>query len=151
MIETNLDYQKLLSVEQGKPRGKITAPAIESKERKPVAFSVCLDRSGSMQGLPFENALKACEGVVRNLRKDDLFSLVTFDDSAQTIIPQAPIQNKNEVINQIRKLSVRGCTNLGGGWCLSRDELLKSDSDLTAECSFFPMGLPTVESMITTS
>ena len=31
---------------------------------------------------------------MRNLRKDDLFSLVTFDDSAQTIIPLAPIQNK---------------------------------------------------------
>ena len=133
MIETNLDYQKVLAERKNKVNlaVKITAPAIESKERKPVAFSVCLDRSGSMQGLPFENALKACEGVVRNLRKDDLFSLVTFDDSAQTIIPQAPIQNKNEVINQIRKLSVRGCTNLGGGWCLSRDELLKSDSDLT--------------------
>ena len=75
MIETNLDYQKVLAERKNKVNlaVKITAPAIESKERKPVAFSVCLDRSGSMQGLPFENALKACEGVVRNLRKDDLF------------------------------------------------------------------------------
>jgi Ca-activated chloride channel family protein len=133
MIETNLDYQKVLAERKIKVNLalKINAPTLVSRERKPVAFSVCLDRSTSMRGLPFTNALKACEGVVRNLRKDDLFSLVTFDDSAQTIIPLAPIENKEEAISRIKSLSIRGCTNLGGGWCLSRDELLKSDPTLT--------------------
>ena len=133
MIETNLDYQKVLAEQKNKVNlaVSITAPSIEAKKRKPVAFSVCLDRSSSMQGLPFRNALKACEGVVRNLRKDDLFSLVTFDNSAQTIIPQASIDNRRKVIERIQQLYVRGCTNLGGGWCLSRDELLKSDPALT--------------------
>jgi Ca-activated chloride channel family protein len=84
-----------------------------------------------MKGLPFTNALKACEGVVRNLRKGDLFSLVTFDDSADTIIPLAPIENKDKAISRIKRLSTRGCTNLGGGWSLARDELVKSDPDLT--------------------
>jgi len=133
MIETNLDYQKVLAERKSKVNlaVKINAPTLVSKERKPVAFSVCLDRSSSMKGLPFTNALKACEGVVRNLRKGDLFSLVTFDDSADTIIPLAPIENKDLAISRIKRLSTRGCTNLGGGWSLARDELVKSDPDLT--------------------
>jgi Ca-activated chloride channel family protein len=133
MIETNLDYQKVLAERKSKVNlaVKINAPTLVSKERKPVAFSVCLDRSSSMKGLPFTNALKACEGVVRNLRKGDLFSLVTFDDSADTIIPLAPIENKDKAISRIKRLSTRGCTNLGGGWSLARDELVKSDPDLT--------------------
>ena len=139
MIETNLDYQKVLAERKNKVNlaVKITAPAIESKERKLVYFSMPGPKWFHAR-TSFENALKACEGVVRNLRKDDLFSLVTFDDSAQTIIPQAPIQNKNEVINQIRKLSVRGCTQ---PWrrvvFLSRDELLKSDSEFTRRMPSF--------------
>jgi len=39
-----------------------------------------LDRSGSMSGEPLASALRAAKTVVQNLRREDNFALITFDD-----------------------------------------------------------------------
>ncbi len=63
------------------------APAVTTARPRPAAFSIVIDRSGSMSGAPLESARRAARTVVQNLRRDDLFSLVEFDDEAQTIVP----------------------------------------------------------------
>ena len=94
-IDLTLDYKTIL---RNEPRpvhlvATLCAPKLEAHTRpRSAAFAVVLDRSGSMAGEPLRLAREACAAVVRNLRPDDLFTLVVFDDSAQVVIPlQKPV------------------------------------------------------------
>jgi len=129
-IDCQLDYQTILR-NQAQPVHvviKLTADRIEHQRQNPLAFCVVLDRSGSMAGKPLEHARKACELVVKNLRKEDYFSLVIFDDEAQVVVPLQQVKSKDAVIQVIRQIQDRGSTNLTGGWMLGRDELKKAPS-----------------------
>jgi Ca-activated chloride channel family protein len=85
-IELQLDYKMILR-NSSRPVhlvAKVTAPA---QPPRPTAFTVVLDRSGSMGGAPIEHAKQACREAIKNLRPEDYFSLVVFDSSAQVVIP----------------------------------------------------------------
>ena len=88
-IELQLDYKTISA--SSRPVhlvAKLTAPAQPLTQRaRPTAFTVVLDRSGSMRGAPIEHAKQACREVIKNLRPEDYFSLVVFDSSAQVVIP----------------------------------------------------------------
>ncbi len=79
-----------------KSSSKLTAPKLETHGRpRSAAFAVVLDRSGSMSGKPLQLARESCASVVRNLRPNDYFTLVVFDDSAQVVIsPQKPLDRQ---------------------------------------------------------
>ena len=68
--------------------------------------------------------------MVRNLRPNDFFSLVVFDDSAQVVIPLQKPTDRHGMLTAIAGISEGGSTNLMAGWLLGRDELLK----VGAEC-----------------
>ncbi|MFP6899846.1 MAG: VWA domain-containing protein, partial [Opitutales bacterium] len=124
-IETLLDYETIRANE-GRPVHlvlQMEAPKLEPKARQPIAFSVVLDRSGSMSGMPLDQAKKACAGVIRNLRSEDQFSLVAFDSVAQVVIPQGVIADRATALRQAESIHVRGSTNLTAGWMLGADEL----------------------------
>jgi Ca-activated chloride channel family protein len=127
-IDCQLDYQTILR-NQAQPVHvvvKLTAERLENQQRKPLAFCVVLDRSGSMGGAPLDHARKACEVVVRNLRNEDYFSVVVFDNEAQVVIPLQQVKSKNALIQVIRQIQQAGSTNLTAGWMLGRDELKKA-------------------------
>ena len=143
IFETKIDYKKVLA-NQGNLVHlaiKASAPKLESEQRKPVAFCVCLDRSGSMEGIKFQQALLACVGVVKNLRSDDLFALTTFDNEADVVVPLQKVSDKNQLISVIQKISIGGCTNLGGGWCMARDELDKAEPGIPRRMLLLSDGL----------
>lgn len=130
MITTKLDYNKVLANQENEVHlvTRIDAPELVAKNRKPVAFAICLDRSGSMNAeRKFDFALKACEGVVQNLRPDDLFSLVTFDSEIEVIIPMGRVEDKDGMCGIISGLYTRGMTNLSGGWGQAKNQLLKAE------------------------
>ncbi len=134
-INCQLDYQTILRnlAQPVHVVVKLTAEKIEHQRQNPLAFCVVLDRSGSMAGKPLEHARKACELVVKNLRKEDYFSLVIFDDEAQVVVPLQQVKSKDAVIQVIRQIQDGGSTNLTGGWMLGRDELKKAtDGHLNA-------------------
>ena len=130
IFTTKLDYNKVLANQENEVHlvTRIDAPELQSDERKPVAFAICLDRSGSMamEG-KFDYALEACVGVVKNLRPDDLFSLVTFDSEVEVVLPLAKIEDKNRVCEIIKNLSTRGMTYLSGGWEQAKEQLKKAE------------------------
>ncbi|MEC8779066.1 MAG: VWA domain-containing protein, partial [Verrucomicrobiota bacterium] len=129
-ITTKLDYEKVLAGQENMVHlaTRIQAPLLETKNRKPVAFAICLDRSGSMNSeKKFDYALKACEGVVQNLRTNDLFSLVTFDDQMEVVVPMSTLDHKERILSLIRELHTGGMTNLSGGWKVASDELKKAE------------------------
>jgi Ca-activated chloride channel family protein len=131
-IDVTLDYQTILRNEARPVHlvAKLTAPKLETANRpRPVAFAVVLDRSGSMSGEPLELAKQACAGIIRNLRPDDLFSVVVFDGSAQVVIPLQKPVDRQEMADSIARISSGSSTNLMAGWLLGRDELLKANQD----------------------
>ena len=142
-IDTKLDYETILSNE-GRPVNltvTATAPELEQEKRKPIAFSVVLDRSGSMHDDKIEKAKEACRGVIRNLRQEDFFSLVIFDDQAEVVIPLHDKVDKPRAIAWIDRIYPRGATNLGAGWALGRDELRKSPEGLCRRLLLLSDGL----------
>ena len=130
IFTTKLDYDKVLANQENEVHlvTRIDAPELQSEERKPVAFTICLDRSGSMaMERKFDYALEACVGVVKNLRPDDLFSMVTFDSEVEVVLPLAKIEDKNRVCEIIKNLSTRGMTYLSGGWEKAKEQLKKAE------------------------
>ena len=89
-IEIQLDYKTILR-NSSRPVhlvAKLTAPDQPLTQRaRGTAFTVVLDRSGSMDGAPIEHAKRAAREVIKNLRPEDYFSLVVFDRSVQVVIP----------------------------------------------------------------
>jgi len=127
-IENLLDYQTILA-NQARPVHfaiRFEADEVTNPRPRPAAFCVVLDRSGSMEGEPVQRAKEAAQLAVRNLRPDDLFSLVVFDDAAHTIIPMQPARHRQEWANLIAQIQTEGSTNLAGGWMLGRYQLQQS-------------------------
>src|SRR6516162_10876025 len=114
-IDLALDFQTIL---RNEPRpvhlvATLCAPKLETHNRpRSAAFAVVLDRSGSMAGEPLRLAREACAAVVRNLRPDDLFALVVFDDSAQVVIPLQKPLDRHGMIAAIDQIGEGGSTNL---------------------------------------
>jgi Ca-activated chloride channel family protein len=129
-IELQLDYKTILR-NSWRPVHlvtKLTAPSQPLTQRaRPTAFTVVLDRSGSMSGAPIDHAKQACREVIKNLRPEDYFSLVVFDTSAQVVIPLERPVNRFVWYQLIEQIQSGASTNLMGGWLLGRDELLKAD------------------------
>jgi Ca-activated chloride channel family protein len=80
-----------------------------------------------MSGDPLARALRAAKAVVQNLRREDKFSLITFDAAAEVVIPMGPVSSKQTVLEPIDRVQTGGSANLTGGWMggwmLGRDEL----------------------------
>lgn len=142
-IDCQLDYRTILANQAQAVHAviRLCAEKLIKTAKPPVAICVVLDRSGSMEGEPFEHAKKACEMVVKHLGKDDLFGLVIFDDQAQCVFPLQAILDKGSVLARIRALQTAGCTNLTAGWMLGRDELKAAPSGVARQIILLSDGL----------
>ena len=83
---------------------RFTADEVAMAARRPAAFCVVLDRSGSMEGRPLEHALTATRTAIKNLRKEDHFALVVFDDAAQVVIRLAVATAKTAWRNAVNAI-----------------------------------------------
>ena len=127
-INTSLDYEVILA---NRPCPvffalQFEAPSLIQARPRPAAFCLVLDRSGSMQGRPLEKAKEAAKLAVRNLRPEDNFSLVVFDQAAQVLVPSQSATAREASLRAIEAIQAGGNTNLTGGWSLGRDELKKT-------------------------
>lgn len=103
---------------------ELEAPAAASGQARPQAsLEVVLDRSGSMSGAPLEGAKAALTALVRRLDPTDNFGLVTFDDSAQVVVPAGPLTNKEHVIAAVDGVRAGGTTDLSAGYLRGLREL----------------------------
>lgn len=108
---------------------ELEAPASISDGARPQAsLQVVLDRSGSMSGAPLEGAKKALVALVRRLEPSDNFGLVTFDDSAQVVVPAGPLTDKENVIRLIEGVYSGGSTDLSAGYLRGLREIRRVSS-----------------------
>ncbi|MFI8772956.1 VWA domain-containing protein [Gordonia sp. NPDC062954] len=105
---------------------ELQAPAAPGTDRAPTALQVVLDRSGSMSGPPLEGARAALAGVVAQLDPSDVFGVVTFDDSAQVVVPAATLADKQRATDAITAITPGGCTDLSSGYLRGLQELRRA-------------------------
>jgi Ca-activated chloride channel homolog len=96
--------------------------------RRNLNLSLAIDRSGSMAGSPLHHALKAAESIVDQLTANDTFSIVTYDDTVDTVIQPQSVTDRAALKSAIRRVRVGGLTNLSGGW-LKGCEHIKTNLD----------------------
>jgi Ca-activated chloride channel family protein len=86
-------------------------------ERRPLNLCVVLDRSGSMSEESKMNYAKsALYALIDQLKSDDIFSLVIYDDVVE--VPRSACRvgrDKEQIRGLVDEITPRGWTNLGGG------------------------------------
>eukprot|EP00565_Helicotheca_tamesis_P008941 CAMPEP_0185723920 /NCGR_PEP_ID=MMETSP1171-20130828/589_1 /TAXON_ID=374046 /ORGANISM="Helicotheca tamensis, Strain CCMP826" /LENGTH=506 /DNA_ID=CAMNT_0028391689 /DNA_START=51 /DNA_END=1571 /DNA_ORIENTATION=+ len=89
----------------------------DDSARAPVDIVVVLDVSGSMSGDKLALCKKTLELLLRELRPQDRFGLVTFSCEAVLEIPARKLSEvtKQAALRKIKSLRTRGSTNLSGG------------------------------------
>lgn len=107
---------------------ELEAPSLPpaKAKRMPVNLCLVLDRSGSMTGERIARARDAVAEVVRHLSREDILSIVTYDDSAEVVVPAQHVENPESFMPTIRSILPRGCTALFAGVSQGAAELRKN-------------------------
>ena len=71
-------------------------------ERTPVNVAFVIDRSGSMQGARIAQAREAAAAAIRRLDKNDIASVVIFDDKIELLVQAQPVDDHSAFIDRIR-------------------------------------------------
>jgi len=113
------------------PREVIVQVEVEARKsddarRAPMNLAIVLDRSGSMEGAKLEKARQAAAMAVDKLGDDDIFSLVTYDDQTDLLIPPERVGNldhREELKARIHRIQAGGSTALHAGVVLGAKQI----------------------------
>ncbi|MEM9070929.1 MAG: VWA domain-containing protein [Myxococcota bacterium] len=85
----------------------------ELPARPRMDVRLLLDRSGSMRGEKWNQAIAAAHGLVDKLRPTDTFALISYSDEANIDYAPARVGNAQRAHAAINSLEVGGGTNIG--------------------------------------
>src|SRR5205814_8431861 len=113
------------------PREVIVQVEVEARKsddvrRSPMNLAIVLDRSGSMEGAKLEKARQAAAMAVDKLGDDDIFSLVTYDDQTDLLIPPERVggrDHREELKARIHRIQAGGSTALHAGVVLGAKQV----------------------------
>jgi Ca-activated chloride channel family protein len=86
-------------------------------------LALVVDRSGSMNGQPLQEALRCVEHIATHLTPQDAMALVVYDDKVDTLLPLQPMRSTDAVAKAIAGVEAGGMTNLHGGWLAGAQQL----------------------------
>lgn len=92
----------------------------------PLNICLVLDCSTSMKGPNIEMVKAAAIHLVRRLRQQDIFSIVTFSDRAQILFPASVQLDRQRMEAQIRTVNPSGGTEIFQGLQVGVDEVRKN-------------------------
>jgi Ca-activated chloride channel family protein len=106
---------------------ELEAPA-EARGSPSPPLNVCLvlDRSTSMQGEKMDIVKATAIQVLRNLRSQDILSVVTFSDRAEVIIPASYHQDKARLEARVQMIRSSGGTEIYQGLEAGVKEVMRS-------------------------
>lgn len=99
--------------------------SLPRRESPALNLALAIDVSGSMGGDKIEAARRAALAVAGALGSRDRLSLVAFDSTAELLLEARPMDQagRTAAANAIRRLEVRGGTNLFDGWLLAAEHV----------------------------
>jgi len=92
----------------------------------PLNVSIVLDRSTSMQGEKMDVVKASAIQVFRNLRQQDILSVITFSDRAEVIIPAARHEDRARLEARIQMIQPAGGTEIFQGLDAGTKEIMRS-------------------------
>ena len=92
-------------------------------KRTPLHLALVLDRSGSMNGEPLEEAKRCARNIIDSLAPGDRAAIFAFDDEIERVAPLTPSSEKLALSAALSAIDSGGSTNLHGGWRAGADEL----------------------------
>ena len=95
------------------------------KKRSPVNLAIVLDRSGSMHGTKLQKAKEASAWILKQLRPDDVLSVVTYNSTVQVLLPATKVLSKERIRKKIMAIRAGGSTALFGGVSKGLSEVRK--------------------------
>ena len=101
-------------------------PEARESPSPPLNVALVLDRSTSMQGEKMDVVKAAAIQVLRNLRSQDILSVVTFSDRAEVIIPASYHQEKVRLEAKIQMIQPSGATEIYQGLEAGAKEVMRS-------------------------
>ena len=124
----------------------LASPEVKAPDTRPQPKTVIfvIDRSGSMAGKKIEQARKALKSVLNNLREDDLFNIIVYDDRVESFRPEL-----ERYRSRSREEAERFVDNIREGGSTNIDSALKEalgmirDDSRPSYILFLTDGLPT--------
>ena len=103
-------------------------PPDEARKAPSPPLNVCLvlDRSTSMQGQKMDIVKATAIQVLRNLRPQDILSVVAFSDRAEVVIPASYHQEKSRSEAKIQMIQPSGATEIYQGLEAGAKEVMRS-------------------------
>lgn len=127
-VETAMNQSRLLAGQNTAAYLKVSLTGAEVerlKDRPPVNVAIVIDKSGSMSGEKIEKAKEAAILGIERLGREDIVSVVVYDNEPRVLIPATKLTNKDALIRQVRCLEAGGSTALYGGVQTAADEMRK--------------------------
>ena len=130
--EHNLIYSRSHLVRMEEPQMlyiilEMQAP-VESRRAPAPPLNVCivLDRSTSMKGEKMDVVKATAIQILRNLRQQDVLSVVAFNDRAEVIIPAAYHEDRARLEARIQMIQPAGGTEIFQGLEAGANEVMRS-------------------------
>src|SRR5688500_17427673 len=106
---------------------EVEAPAeARQSPAHPLNDCLVLDRSTSMKGEKMDTVKSAAIQVLRNLRPQDILSVVAFSDRAEVIISASYLQDRARLEAKIQMIHPSGATEMLQGLELGIKEVMRS-------------------------
>ena len=95
----------------------LASPEVKAADTRPMPKTVIfvIDRSGSMAGKKIEQARRTLKSVLNNLRDDDLFNIVAYDDRVESFRPELQrygSRSREEAERFVENIREGGSTNI---------------------------------------
>ncbi len=100
----------------------IQSERLDEDDRPAAALTFVIDTSGSMdQGGRLELVKEALEELVEELDESDTVAIVEFDDDPSIVLEPTRVDDVDDILRAINRLSPGGSTNVEGGLELGYD------------------------------
>ena len=97
--------------------------AIAQLPKLPLNLCLVVDRSSSMRGERLHQVKEAAGRIIDQLGQNDYFSLVTFNDRAETVISAQRVTNRADLKQSVMRIEAAGGTEMARGMALALQEV----------------------------